>query len=335
MSSPEEPQTPPQENSRQRSRKTLIINIFRWVLIALVIVATVWQLVMNWDQVTRTVTAMQPLRVLVAFVAVLAGLSTSTLSWVVLVDELGVPIGARRGGEVFLVGALGKYLPGSIWAYVLQIELGHRSGLARARVFTASVFNLAVILVAALLAASLSVPILVADNPELSWLPWLYIALPFALVALHPKILTTITNFGFRVLRRPLPDHPIRLRTVAKSLGFALLTYLFYGVQLWMLADTWQGLTVSPLLLCIGTMALAMVAGLVAFLLPSGIGAREFIIVTALAPVVGVGAATAYAAVSRLMFILGDMVAAGSSALLAAWARRKLGAYHGDPGLGP
>lgn len=316
-----------------RSRRTVIVNVVRWVLIALVIAAAVWQLLLNWDQVTRTVTAMQPARVAIAILAALGGIWAATLSWMVLVDELGKPIGARRGGEVFLVGQLGKYLPGSIWAYVLQIELGHRAGLARARVFTASVFNLAVILVAALLAAALAVPVLTNDDPALSWLPWLYIALPFAVVALHPKVLTAITNFGFRLLRRPLPDHPVRLRTVAMSLGFAVLTYLLYGVHLWMLADTWQGLTLSPLLLCIGTMALAMVVGLVAFMLPSGIGAREFIIVTALAPIVGVGPATAYAAVSRLIFIVADLTTAGLSAIVAARARRRLGIYHGDPGI--
>lgn len=315
------------------SRRTIIVNIARWTLIALVIAAAVWQLIANWDQVANTVVRMQPQRVTLAFVAVLAGLACATLSWMSLVDELGTPIGGRRGAEVFLVGALGKYLPGSVWAYVLQIELGHRAGLARARVFTASVFNLAVILVAALLAASLSVPVLSNDNPELAWLPWLYLILPVALVCLHPRVLTYVTTLGFRILRRPLPDHPVRLRAVSKSLGFAILTYACYGAHLWLLADTWEGLTVGPLLLCIGAMALAMVVGLVAFLLPSGIGAREFIIVAALAPVVGIGPATAYAAVSRVMFILGDLVGAAGSAAIAAWARRSIGAYDGDPGV--
>ncbi|MGQ7387952.1 hypothetical protein ACTGWU_10765, partial [Streptococcus suis] len=79
----------------------------------------------------------------------------------------------------------------------------------------------------------------------------------------------------------------------------------------------------NPLLLCIGTMALAMVVGLVAFLLPSGIGAREFIIVAALSPIVGVGPATAYAAVSRLMFVAADLLTAGGAAAIAADARRR------------
>jgi uncharacterized membrane protein YbhN (UPF0104 family) len=314
-------------------RRTRIVNAVRWVLIALVVVAAAWQLWVNWEVVTATVTDMQWPRVVLALVAAFAGVGFATMSWIVLVDDLGKPIGVGRGAQIFLVGQLGKYLPGSVWAYVLQIEMGHKAGLARARTFAATVFNLAVILVAALVAGAFAVPTLVADSPELSWLPWLYLLLPVALVMLHPKILTALADFGFRVLRRPRPDHPIRLRVVALSLGYALLTYLCYGVHLWLLADTWQGLTLSPLLLCIGTMAIAMVVGLVAFLLPSGFGAREFVIILALSPIVGIGPATAYAAVSRLIFIIVDMVSAGSAAIIGVVARRREGAYHGDPGV--
>ena len=42
---------------------------------------------------------------------------------------------------------------------------------------------------------------------------------------------------------------------------------------------------------------------------------------------------TAYAAVSRLMFILADLLSAGGAAVMAVVARRKEGAYHGDPGI--
>ncbi|MFB8386185.1 lysylphosphatidylglycerol synthase domain-containing protein [Microbacterium sp. NPDC055910] len=314
-------------------RRAFIVNVIRWVLIVLVVAAASFQLWLNWNVVVETVTDMQWPRVILSFLAAMAGVGFATLSWIVLVDDLGKPIGFGRGAQIFLVGQLGKYLPGSVWAYVLQIELGHKAGLARARTFAATVFNLAVILVAALLAGALAVPELVASNPELSWLPWLYLLLPVGLVMLHPKILTSLANFGFRILRRPRPDHPIRLRVVATSLGFALLTYLCYGAHLWLLADTWQGLTFAPLLLCIGTMAIAMVVGLVAFLLPSGFGAREFVIIAALSPIVGIGPATAYAAVSRLMFIVVDLLSAGTAAGIAVVARRREGAYHGDPGV--
>jgi hypothetical protein len=318
------------QTSRQRA---IVINVLRYTLLVLVVAAAVWQLWINWEAVQKTITELQWQRVVLSFVALLGGMAFATLSWQVLVDDLGKPIGIGRGAQIFLVGQLGKYLPGSVWAYVLQIELGRKAGLARARVFAATLFSLVVVVVAALIAGAVAVPMLIEEDQRLSWLPWLYLILPFALVMLHPKILTAMVRFGFKILRRPRPDHPITLGVVAKSLGLAILSYVAYGVHLWLLADTWEGLTLGPLLLCIGTMGIAMITGLVVFLLPSGVGAREFVIIAALTPLVGIGPATAYAAVSRLMFIIADLLTAGAAAGLAVIARRRQGPYHGDPGI--
>jgi hypothetical protein len=304
------------------SRRAGVVNVLRTVLTVLVVLATLWQLVIHWQEVADTVTGLQWHRALLAQLMIFLGFACSTLSWQVLLDDLGKPIGLRRGAQIFLVGQLGKYLPGSVWAYVLQIELGHKAGLERARVFAATVFSVVVGVVAALFAGALAIPRLVEQDPRLAWLPWLYLVLPVALVMIYPPVLTAIVRFGFRILRRPRPDHPIALRAVLASVVAALGTYVFFGMHLWLLADTREGLTISPLTLCIGTMAIAMLAGLAFFMLPSGVGAREFVIVVALTPVVGIGRATAYAAVSRAMFILAELLAAGSAAGLAVLARR-------------
>lgn len=314
-----------------RTRRAIVIEVVRWVLLALVIVAAVWQLWVNWTEVTTTVAQLQWPRVTLSFVAVIVGMACSTLSWQVLIDDLGKPIGIGRGAQIFLVGQLGKYLPGSVWAYVLQIELGRKAGLARARVFAATLISLAVIVVAALLAGAIAVPELIATDPRLEWIVWLYLLLPIALIMLHPRILTFLVRMGFQLLRRPRPDHPVTLVVVVRSLGLAVLAYLSYGVHLWLLADTGEGLTLGPLAVCIGTMGIAMIAGLLFFLLPSGVGAREFVIIASLTPIVGIGAATAYAGVSRLMFVIADLATAGGAAGLAVVSRRRHGAYVGDP----
>lgn len=319
--------------TRKRSTRTLVIGALRTLLIVLVIAAAVWQLWTNWDQVAHTISELQWHRAALSLMAVVVGIACSTMSWQVLLDDLGRPIGVGRGAQIFLVGQLGKYLPGSIWAYVLQIELGHKAGLARARVFAATVFSVLVAIVAALIAGALAIPRIVDEDPRLGWLPWLYLVLPVALAMLWPPVLTRIVRFGFRILRRPRPDHPVTLRVVLASLAFAIGSYVAFGVHLWLLADTREGLTLSPLALCIGTMGIAMLAGLVFFLLPSGVGARELVIIVALTPLVGVGAATAYAAVSRVMFILADLATAGTAAGVAVISRRRLGQYHGDPGI--
>lgn len=323
--------TPPEAATPTRSLRRTIINVLRWTLVALVVAAAVWQLWANWDSVAHTIADLQWHRTALSLVAVIVGIGSSTLSWQVLLDDLGKPIGVGRGAQIFLVGQLGKYLPGSIWAYVLQIELGSKAGLARARTFAATLFSVVIAVVAALLCGSLAIPSLMAADPRLSWLPWLYVILPFAIVMLWPRVLTAIVRVGFKVLRRPRPDHPVTLLVVLKSLGFAIVSYFAFGTHLWLLADTREGLTISPWALCVGTMAVAMLAGLVFFLLPSGVGAREFVIIAALTPIVGIGPATAYAAVSRVMFIVADLATAGTAAGVAVAARRRLGAYHGDP----
>jgi hypothetical protein len=309
------------------SGRARALAVARAVLLVLVLAAATWTLVRYWDDVAATVADMSWTSVVPSALLVCVGIACGTLSWQVLVDDLGTPIGAGRGAQTFLVGQLGKYLPGSVWAYVLQLELGRRAGLARTRVFAATVFSRAVAVVAALVVGALALPELLAADPSLGWLRWMYVLLPVGLVCLHPRILTALVTFGFRLLRRPRPTHPVRRRTVLHSLAWALGSYSSYGVHLWLLARGEASVAAGELLLLVGVMGIAMIAGLFAVVLPSGAGVRELVIVTGLAPFVGPGSAIAFAAVSRVLFTLADLAMAGGAAALAVIARRRSGEY--------
>lgn len=318
------------ERAGRSAIRTRIVNVLQWTLLIVVVAAAVYAVYVNWTGVAGTIAEMNAGRLGLSLVVVMMGIIASTLSWQTLLDDLGKPIGVWRGGQIYLVGMLGKYVPGSIWAYVLQLELGRRAGLPRARVFAATMFSIMVAAVASLLTGALAIAELVGTNENLAWLRWLYLLLPIGLVVLYPKVMTYIVRVGFRVLRRPQPDHPITFPVVAKALGFAVLSYSLYGVHLWLLADTREGITLGPLALCIGAMGIAMIAGLVAFLLPSGAGARELVIVAALAPFVGAAPALAFALISRLLFTVSELAMAGVSALVAVIARRREGPYRDD-----
>jgi uncharacterized membrane protein YbhN (UPF0104 family) len=84
---------------------------------------------------------------------------------------------------------------------------------------------------------------------------------------------------------------------------------------------------VRGLLVCTGAFAIAMTAGMFAFLSPSGLGVREGVLVAAMVPVLasagGVGAATGIAFASRLIFTIADVSGAGVAALIAARQLRK------------
>lgn len=314
-----------------RSRRTILLTTGRVVLLLGVLAAAAVALARHWDSVSATIATMSWSTIVPSAGLVALGIACGTLSWQVLVDDLGEPIGAGRGAQIFLVGQLGKYLPGSVWAYLLQLELGRRAGLARARVFAATIFSLAVAVVAALVVGTIALPELLAADPSLGWLRWLYVLLPFGLICLHPRILTAVATVGFRLVRHPRPSHPVRVRTVVHSLAWALGSYLSYGLHLWLLARDEATVAAGELLLFIGVMGIAMVSGLVAVVLPSGAGIRELVLVTGLTPFVGPGTAIAYAAVSRVLFTVADLAMAGGAAALGVLARRREGAYQGDP----
>ncbi|HEY0888890.1 MAG TPA: lysylphosphatidylglycerol synthase transmembrane domain-containing protein [Nocardioides sp.] len=320
------------------SHHTLRGRLFHWgriLLVLAVVAAAVWTVQNHWAEVRGTIVEMSWRDWVPAFLVLPVAIGLSTMSWQLLVDELGEPIGVSRGAQIFLVGQLGKYLPGSVWAYVLQMELGRRAGLARARVFTATLFSLAVAVVAALVCGVLAIPSLSANDEALEPLRWLYLLLPIGLVCLHPRILDRLVELAFRILRRPPLDHPVRGRAVLLSLLAAIGSYVAFGLHLWLLAHGSSGeASIGLLRLCVGAMAAAMISGLFFFVLPSGAGVRELVIVTALTPYVGTGPAIALAAVSRVLLTVADLVTASVSATLGVIERRRHGPIHHDPGIG-
>jgi hypothetical protein len=176
--------------------------------------------------------------------------------------------------------------------------------------------------VASLLAGTLAIPAFVRHEPGLLWL---FALLPIGLAMLHPKPLTFAVNTLLRLLRRaPLP-HPLAGAAIFRAAVLSVLTYALYGLHLYLLLAALRG-TVQVnsgivLLLCVGSMGLAMTAGLVAFILPSGLGARELVIVGGLAAVLPYGETLALAVLSRVMFTVVELASAGAATLVVRHAR--------------
>jgi uncharacterized membrane protein YbhN (UPF0104 family) len=302
-----------------KSTKAKIIDVFRWVAIVAVIGFAAWQLSKNWDEFWHTLKDIAWQSSLLSLVALIASIAVSTYGWQVMVDHLGKPIGYARGAQICLVGQLGKYVPGSVWAYLLQMELGKKAGLARARIFTASLVQLGVGIVAALVLSLLAMREVFANS---GYAPWLLVLIPLGLIALHPRILSWGTSLVLRLLRRRPLAEPLSWQTVGKVFGAALGAWSLQGLHLWLLANSVGAPGFGGLITCIGAMAVAMTAGTFAFILPGGAGVREVVMVAVLtASGLTVGQATAFALASRVMFIVADLITAGGAALSARLRR--------------
>jgi hypothetical protein len=324
--------TPTTISARSRLLATAA-KVARPLVAVLVIAAVVYAVVRQWDDVRTAMGSMSWQSVLLALVMVVAGTFCGLMSWRALLREEGHALTIPGAGRILLVGQLGKYLPGSVWSVVLQVEMAAREGVPRARTFTASLCWIGLGISSALTVGLIGLPVLTDANQPIAWA--VFILLPLALVCSHPRVLTFLVDLLLRVMRRaPLP-HDFTWRGVGTAFAWNLLQWLFYGVHLWLLANSVGAPGLSGFLRCLGGFSLALGAGILFVIAPSGAGAREALIVAALSGVMSEGEALGVAVVSRMLFTLADIglaaVAAVSAVRLLRRERQTVAKASGEP----
>jgi uncharacterized membrane protein YbhN (UPF0104 family) len=304
-----------------------LISVARPAIAVLVFAAIAYAVASEWNGVRGALTTLDWPSVVLSFGAILAGTFAGLMAWRALLADEGYPLTPIAAGRIFFVGQLGKYLPGSVFSIVLQMELGKRAGVPRGRAFTTSLAWVGLSLSTGLCVGMIGFPVLASTGDNKVWA--LLAVLPFAVIASLPPILTRLVNLVLRLMRKgPLPQ-PLTWRGVLRAALWLGLTWVLFGVHLWLLANALGAPGLSGVTRCIGGFALAMAAGVLFVVVPSGAGVREAIIVAALAPVMSTGEALGIAVVSRALFIAADVVTAGVAALSGV---RQLRA-RGGPGV--
>ena len=314
-----EPGGSPSGGSRRAGRalakRLLAGRMVRYGFIVLVVGYGAYAVSKQWTDIHHAVGRIGLPMSLAALVFVLAALFTSMLSWRALLSGLGSPLPVPVAARIFFVGQLGKYLPGSVWPVLAQMEIATAHKVPRHRTAVASVLTMLVALLAGLIIAIIALPLSGGSTPY----EWAFIAAPFLLACLYPKVL----NWGFsrllRLAKRPPLDHPLGGRAIAISLGWSSVSWLGYGFQIWVLAIRVGAPAGKALPLAIGAFAFAWCVGFLVVLAPAGAGVREVVMVAILGPVVGGAPATAIALVSRAVTAVADLVVAG---VATAYLRR-------------
>jgi uncharacterized membrane protein YbhN (UPF0104 family) len=303
-----------------RRRIIAAVRIVAALAIVYFVVATT---IAQWHDVKATFHRLSWPAVLLALVAALLAIGATALSWRAALADLGYRIPVASAAQVLLVGQLGKYLPGSVWSYVMQMELGRRAGIPRSRAFLASLVMTGLGITTGLAIGALGLPgtFRASHSSEYSATArvafWVTLGLlPIALVCAHPRVLTRLVQLVLRLFRRDPLDTPLSWRGVLATMLWSAVGYAGFGVHLWLLARSQGTAGIAGLGSCVVAIALAIAVSTVVVIAPSGIGVREFLIVIALGGF-GVPFGTAYgiALASRLIATIGDVVAAGIAAI--------------------
>nr|WP_238437164.1 MULTISPECIES: lysylphosphatidylglycerol synthase domain-containing protein [unclassified Frankia] len=268
-------------------------------------------LVRGWHDVSTSIRRLSVAGVMGSAVATVVAVGLTVLSWRAVLAGLGARLPVRAATRIFFVGQVGKYIPGSVWPVLAQMELSRDYGVSRPRSGAASLIVLALAVPCGGLAAAVTLPFVSRDALTHYW--WTFVAVPVFAVVLAPPVLSRLLAVAFRLLRRPpLPD-PLTTRAVLAGAGWLLVSFGCYGVATFMLARDLAPAVGGPRLLAlsVGGYALAWTAGFLVLVLPAGAGVRDGVLLLALAPALTHEAALVVAVVARVLATVADLVWAG------------------------
>lgn len=238
-----------------------------------------------------------------AFAWMALTLVASARSWSTLFDA---PAAEQRALErAFLLGQLGKYVPGGIWQALGQVALTVEAGVPLPRA-VAGFPVLAVVVAMAGFGVAGALSLL--DAP---W-PWTLACLvgPSLALLLHRRWLAALFAFARKITPKlPAAGDVPSQRALRRSYGWTVLAFLANGLTF---AALLRGLHPdAPMLASTGAFAAAWVIGFLAVPFPSGVGIREGALVGLLS-VSGVPSAPVLAAsvAHRLIAIVTEIGAA-------------------------
>jgi glycosyltransferase 2 family protein len=300
---------------RSRTLRVLFVAL----MLALLSVALIHQ----WPTLRREARALSAPVVGIAFGASLSGLVCSLMVWRSVLADLGSRLSIGDAWRIMFIGQLAKYVPGSVWPVLGQMELGARRGVPRSRSAVSVLLSSAIMIVTGGLVAAVSLPF-AAPGSARRYL-WILFVVPVGLALLSPPLLNRMLNLTLRLLRRPAIQQGVTVRGLAISACWALLGWILNGAMVYALMGRLVGHGARVSLVSIGGYALSWVAGFLAVFAPAGAGVREAVMLAVLSTQTSTSVALVVALVSRALSVVADATAGGVGAALVG--RRQLRAF--------
>lgn len=298
----------------------------RWVRIgflALFVGLAAAALATQWQQTEAAIARLGPGPLALALGLSFANVLLMGMSWRAVLSDLGSPLPLRPAARVYLLGQLGRYVPGSVLHVVAQAELGSDHGVPRRRTASALAVQLIVSVTTALLLVIVTAPL--ASGAVARQFGWIVLLAPALLVLLHPRVLNPLLDALLRRARREPLEHRTSLAGTARAGGWALASWLATGGQVAVLAAALgAALTGRTVALAVGGYCLAWVVGFLVVVAPAGAGAREAALAAVMSPVLDRAGLVVLVLVSRLLFTVADLALAGGAAAVSG-RRPRLG----------
>lgn len=300
-----------------------IIKILKLIVVSVALGFVFWKLSLCWDSVAAYKSQMQPAWLTGAvLLSILANLPCAYY-WHIVLNRLGQRPNWLDTIRAHYIGHLGKYTPGKALVVIMRTEM-IRGPNVKASIAAVSVFFETFTMMAA--GAFLAGCILIF---VLNGHPRQFEIISLAIISLVVSILPIVPPF-FRFIVKKIgvgKNDPeitetlkrIDFRTLAMGWGLMFVTWILFGLSLWMSV---RGISLNPgwdtLPILTAAATLSVVLGFVS-MLPGGIGVRESVLILLLvvffqqsfemSETESAAAAIVVAAMQRFISIIGELLA--------------------------
>jgi hypothetical protein len=274
----------------------------------LAVALAVYAVVGNWPELNRAIRKIGTPALIASLLFGVVGVYAACRTWREILVGLGARPPARTSDRLFFVSQLGKYLPGSVWPVLAQMEFGKRIGTNRRTMLAANLIATALIIAIGLVLAGICLPLSSPAALHRFW--WTLLLIPMLLLLVHPRAIPMSIDWSLKLVGHESIDARVPLTASLRGAAWSLLGWLGLGAHLFMLTRALGAHGTSGFLAAIGGEALAVCAGILFIPAPAGAGIRDAVLVATLAPTLGATSALAVALTSRVLLIAVDLLLA-------------------------
>ncbi len=305
----------PAPGRRSRGRRVL-----RWIVTILVVGVVGWlfarSLIANWAEVRAQHLGFSWLWIPATLCFALAVVVTGS-AWGRIVRWLdpSAQVLAREAIAVQCLSWVLKYIPGQVGSVANKVMWAGKKGISRTLIVISFVYENVFLQIASIVPAAVILliglgPGIFGSNATLLLAP-LLVLIPAGIVLYAPAFRRIIDLPARRVLKRPVPAEFFLSgpRALISSLEF-VLPRIVNGIGFVLIAHTISDIGPAQWLPFAAAYALAGAIGILAILVPSGLGVREAVIVLILSQYVPAPEAIVISLLARLLATIGDAIVA-------------------------
>lgn len=306
-----------------QSRKRVLARLGQAVLVAAIAYFLITSLRRSWASIEGYAWEVRPEWLALSALAFAGFYCAQALGWWFLLRGFEMSSPLPLATATWAKSILARYLPGTVFMFVGRAWMCHAQGLPLDRVSAAMFYEQVLGVCSALVALAVLFPFW-EYRPSAT--AFALLALPLLIAVLHPRVFAPLANVVLRWLRRPPLAVVLRFRSVVVLLAYYSATWIFAGAGAWFLGKGTLDLAYAALPVVVAAYALAYVAGMVAFMIPSGIGVREAVLTASLVRFLPGGVALAWALLLRVWVTVIELIFVAAAVAVASvsdrWGRR-------------